>query len=66
MKRHQSNRSFKKAIKKDFNRFMKNWCNNEYEVAETVSAMLGLAYKSNCVTAVLLSQRLIGAKSFME
>ena len=41
-------------------------CNNEYEVAETVNAMLGLVYKSNCVTAVLLSQRLIGAKSFME
>ncbi len=31
MKRHQSNRSFKKAIMKDFNRFMKNWRNNEYE-----------------------------------
>ena len=31
MKRHQSNRSFKKAIMKDFNRFMKNWRNNQYE-----------------------------------
>ena len=31
MKRHKSNRSFKKAIMKDFNRFMKNWRNNEYE-----------------------------------
>ena len=31
MKRHQSNRHFKKAIMKDFNRFMKNWRNNEYE-----------------------------------
>ena len=31
MKRHQSNRYFKKAIMKDFNRFMKNWRNNEYE-----------------------------------
>ncbi len=31
MKRHQSNRSFKKAIIRDFNRFMKNWRNNEYE-----------------------------------
>ena len=31
MKRHRSNRSFKKAIMKDFNRFMKNWRNNEYE-----------------------------------
>ena len=41
-------------------------CNYENEVTETVNAMLGLAYKSNCVTAVLLSQRLIGAKSFME
>ena len=31
MKRHGSNRSFKRAIMKDFNRFMKNWRNNEYE-----------------------------------
>ena len=31
MKRHQSNRSFKKAIMKDLNRFMENWRNKEYE-----------------------------------
>jgi hypothetical protein len=28
--------------------------------------MMGLAYKSNCATAVLLSQRLIGSKAFKE
>ena len=41
-------------------------CDRGHEVSEVVNAMQGLAYKSNCVTAVLLSQRLIGAKSFME
>ena len=33
MKRHHSNRSFKKAIMKDFNRFLKNWRNSECEEA---------------------------------
>ncbi len=31
MKRHPSNRAFKKAIRKDFKRFIKNWQNSEYE-----------------------------------
>ena len=33
MKKHDSNRSFKKAIMKDFNRFLKNWRNSECEEA---------------------------------
>jgi sulfopyruvate decarboxylase alpha subunit len=41
-------------------------CNRAEEISESVNAMLGLAYKSNCATAVLLSQRLIGAKNFKE
>ncbi len=41
-------------------------CNKIEEISDAVSAMLGLAYKSNCISAVLLSQRLIGAKSFKE
>ena len=41
-------------------------CNKAEEISESVNAMLGLAYKSNCATAVLLSQRLIGAKNFKE
>ena len=41
-------------------------CEKTEEISDTVSAMMGLAYKSNCISAVLLSQRLIGAKSFKE
>ena len=41
-------------------------CDKIEEISDAVSAMLGLAYKSNCISAVLLSQRLIGAKSFKE
>ncbi|MBH87955.1 MAG: phosphonopyruvate decarboxylase [Pelagibacterales bacterium] len=41
-------------------------CEKIEEISDTVSAMMGLAYKSNCISAVLLSQRLIGAKSFKE
>ena len=41
-------------------------CNRAEEISESVNAMLGLAYKSYCATAVLLSQRLIGAKNFKE
>ena len=33
MQRHHNNRSFKKAIMKDFKRFMKNWQDSEYEDA---------------------------------
>ena len=31
MRRHRSQRIFRKAIKKDFNRFLKNWRGTEYE-----------------------------------
>tara|TARA_B100000686_G_C16312752_1_gene724200 strand:- start:88 stop:507 length:420 start_codon:yes stop_codon:yes gene_type:complete len=31
MRRHRSQRVFKKAIKKDFDRFLKNWKGTEYE-----------------------------------
>lgn len=41
-------------------------CEKTEEISDKVSAMMGLAYKSNCITAVLLSQRLVGAKSFKE
>ena len=41
-------------------------CEKAEEVQDTVYAMMGLAYKSNCATAVLLSQRLIGSKAFNE
>ncbi len=41
-------------------------CEKPDEVAETVEAMAGLSFKSNCATAVLLTQRLIGAKSFQD
>jgi len=41
-------------------------CEKSEEVSETVNAMMGLAYKSNCASAVLLSQRLIGSKNFKE
>jgi sulfopyruvate decarboxylase TPP-binding subunit len=41
-------------------------CEKAEEVQDTVYAMMGLAYKSNCATAVLLSQRLIGSKAFKE
>jgi len=34
------------------------------EVSETVQAALNMAYKSNQAVAVLLTQRLIGAKPF--
>ena len=36
------------------------------EAGETVTAMAGLAFKSQAATAVLLSQRLIGAKAFQD
>ena len=36
------------------------------DAGETVAAMAGLAFKAQCATAVLLSQRLIGAKSFAD
>ena len=36
------------------------------EAGETVSAMAGLAFKAQAATAVLLSQRLIGTKSFQD
>ena len=38
--------------------------NNAEDVAETVEAASKIAFSSNKQTAVLLSQRLIGAKSF--
>ena len=41
-------------------------CETADEVQDTVYAMMGLAYKSNSATAVLLSQRLIGSKTFKE
>ena len=41
-------------------------CEKADEVSETVNAMMGLAYKSNRATAVLLSQRLIGSKNFKD
>ena len=41
-------------------------CEKSEEVSETVNAMMGLAYKTNCASAVLLSQRLIGSKNFKE
>ena len=31
MQRHQSQKVFKKAIRKDFDRFLKNWKGTEYE-----------------------------------
>ena len=36
------------------------------DVSDTVNAMIGLAYKTNSVNAVLLSQKLIGAKDFKD
>lgn len=41
-------------------------CERADEVGETVDAMAGLAFKSSCAAAVLLSQRLIGVKSFQD
>jgi len=41
-------------------------CKRAGEVAESVEAMAGLAFKSSCAAAVLLTQRLIGAKSFQD
>ncbi len=41
-------------------------CRHGGEVAESVEAMAGLAFKSSCAAAVLLTQRLIGAKSFRD
>jgi sulfopyruvate decarboxylase alpha subunit len=39
-------------------------CEKIDDVSETINAMLGLAYKTNSINAVLLSQKLIGAKDF--
>ena len=41
-------------------------CEKIDDVSDTVNAMLGLAYKTNSVNAVLLSQKLIGAKDFKD
>ena len=41
-------------------------CKKPDEVGEAVTAMAGLSFKSSCATAVLLTQRLIGAKSFQD
>ena len=41
-------------------------CEKIDDVSDTVYAMLGLAYKTNSVNAVLLSQKLIGAKDFKD
>jgi sulfopyruvate decarboxylase alpha subunit len=38
----------------------------EEEAAETVAAAVGIAYNSNLSVAVLLSQRLLGAKRWVE
>ena len=39
---------------------------DDIERVESVEAMAGLAFKSSCAAAVLLTQRLIGAKSFRD
>lgn len=41
-------------------------CEKIDDISDTVYAMLGLAYKTNSVNAVLLSQKLIGAKDFKD
>jgi sulfopyruvate decarboxylase alpha subunit len=41
-------------------------CEEIYNVSDTVNAMVGLAYKTNSINAVLLSQKLIGAKDFKD
>lgn len=41
-------------------------CEKIDDVSDTVNAMLGLAYKTNSANAVLLSQKLIGAKDFKD
>ena len=41
-------------------------CEKIDDVSDTVNAMIGLAYKTNSVNAVLLSQKLIGAKDFKD
>ena len=41
-------------------------CEKIDDVSETVNAMIGLAYKTNSDNAVLLSQKLIGAKDFKD
>lgn len=40
------------------------WAERADDVVPTSAAALGMAFKSNCAVAVLLSQRLIGAKAF--
>ena len=37
---------------------------SEAEVEPTVEAALTMAYKSNCAVAILLTQKLLGAKAF--
>ena len=41
-------------------------CEKIDDVSDTVNAMVGLAYKTNSINAVLLSQKLIGAKDFKD
>ena len=41
-------------------------CEQPEDVTDAVTAMAGLSFKSSCATAVLLTQRLIGAKSFQD
>ena len=41
-------------------------CDQSAEVGDAVRAMAGLAFKSSRAAAVLLSQRLIGAKAFQD
>ena len=41
-------------------------CEKIDDVSDTVNAMIGLAYKTNSVNAVLLSQKLTGAKDFKD
>jgi hypothetical protein len=36
------------------------------EVGDTIEAALRLAFSSSCAVAVLLGQRMIGAKAFVE
>jgi sulfopyruvate decarboxylase alpha subunit len=41
-------------------------CEKIDEISDNVNAMMGLAYKSNCISAVLISQKLVGAKNFKD
>ena len=41
-------------------------CEKIDDVSDVVNAMIGLTYKTNSINAVLLSQKLIGAKDFKD